>query len=192
MWVDHGAEVHSGIGDLLAMLPALIYGLGDVVSEYCVNNVDRYEFLGMLGLFGAVFTGLTFPWIEGEALSHVVHDRSRQEQVKILGILGWYTAFILLYYMTEAFFLMSSDATLLNLSMQTSNLWAILFSFLAYHVLPPLLFYLALILVVVGVCVHELKPTTGVETDNGEPAELHPFPSSMNTYSAIKPSEYVV
>ena len=55
VWVDydkekHSTNIHSGIGDVMAVLSALIYGLGDVTSEYCVKNVDRYELLGELRL----------------------------------------------------------------------------------------------------------------------------------------------
>lgn len=162
------AGVHSYIGDMLAVLSALIYGLGDVISEYCVKNVDRYELLGMYGLYGAIFTGLTFPLIEGEALSEIFRDRSSSEQWEIAFVFSWYVVSVLLYYITEAFFLVSSDATLLNLSMQSSNLWAILFSFLVYHALPPMLFYPALLLVICGVCSYELKSTMSENIDHTE------------------------
>ena len=164
VWADYdkaksSTNIHSGIGDILAVVAALIYGLGDVASEFCIKHVDRCELLGMLGLYGAIFTGFAFPWVEGDALAGIIRERSTADQIQILGILVWYTASVLFYYVSEAFFLVASDATLLNLSMQASNLWAILFSFLAYHVLPPLLFYPALLLVASGVCVYELKPT---------------------------------
>ena len=182
---------HSYIGDMLAVVAAFIYGLGDVISEYCVKNVDRYELLGMLGLYGAIFTGLTFPWVDREALSVIVHDRSKSEQMEIFGVLVWYIASVLSYYVTEALFFVSSDATLLNLSVQASNLWAILFSFVVYHVLPPLLFYPALILVVGGVCVYELKLpaiTQGGGIDRQQ--ESDPFPhANRNQYASIRVAE---
>eukprot|EP00977_Amphora_coffeiformis_P004022 scaffold804_cov165-Amphora_coffeaeformis.AAC.1 len=184
---DSSSDHHSYIGDMLAVVAAFIYGLGDVISEYCVKNVDRYELLGMLGLYGAIFTGLTFPWIDYEALSGIVHDRTKSEQMEIFGVLVWYIASVLSYYITEALFFVSSDATLLNLSVQSSNLWAILFSFVVYDVLPPLLFYPALILVVGGVCVYELKsPGTAHVGVEGQ-QESNPFPgTSRNHYASIR------
>ena len=194
MWVDydkekHSTNIHSGIGDVMAVLSALIYGLGDVTSEYCVKNVDRYELLGMLGLFGAIFTGITFPWIEREALSKIFSERSDVEQMEILSILVWYTLSVLLYYIGEALFLVASDATLLNLSMQTSNLWAMLFSFLTFHVLPPELFYPALLLVVSGVCVYELRPTLSIDNENVDEAQRLPAITDSNGYAAVAVSE---
>jgi hypothetical protein len=52
--------------------------------------------------------------------------------------------------------MVSSDATLLNLSLQSSNLWAILFSVAAFRESPSLLFYIAVIFVVAGVFVYEI------------------------------------
>lgn len=188
--VDASSNVHSYIGDMLAIIAAFIYGLGDVISEYCVKNVDRYELLGMLGLYGAIFTGLTFPWIDHEALAGVVHGRTKSEQMQLVGVYVWYIASVLGYYMTEALFYVTSDATLLNLSMQASNLWAILFSFVAYHIIPPLLFYPALVLVVSGVCVYEWKSPGTRDNNDDRGQEADPFPQpSLNHYSSIRATE---
>ena len=148
-------NLHAGVGDLLAVVAALMNGLEDVFAEYCVKNVDPYELLGMLGVFGSIITGLAFPFIEKQALAEIMFHRSAAEQWDIVQVFAWYIASVLLYYVGEAYFLVSSDATLLNLSLQSSNLWAIGFSWLAYHILPPLLFYPALVLVVCGVGVYE-------------------------------------
>jgi solute carrier family 35 protein F1/2 len=192
VWSDFDKEkgspsgVHSGLGDLLAVVAALIYGLGDVISEYCVKNVDLYELLGMLGLYGAIFTGLSFPWIERAALSNLIWERSSSEQWEIAGIFLWYIASVLLYYITEALFLVASDATLLNLSMQASNLWAILFSLVCFHTLPPLLFYPALVLVVSGVALYEWKPTVQAEECTESTTVVT---TSGNAYASVQVSE---
>ena len=196
VWTDFDKEkssgnVHSALGDVLAVIAALIYGLGDVISEYCVKNVDLYELLGMYGLYGAIFTGFSFPWIEHKALSDIFTNRSSSEHWEIAGIFCWYIASVLLYYTAEAFFLVASDATLLNLSMQTSNLWAILFSLICYHTLPPLLFYPALVLVVSGVTLYEWKPTTGAHETVVESSNFAPSmrPSAYASVQVEAPEE---
>jgi solute carrier family 35 protein F1/2 len=178
--------VHSSIGDVLAVVAALIYGLGDVISEYCVKNVDLYELLGMLGLYGAIFTGLSFPWIERTALANIIADRSSSEQWEIAGIFLWYIASVLLYYIMEALFLVASDATLLNLSMQASNLYAYIFSLLFFHSLPPMLFYPALVLVVSGVVLYEWKPTVQA-SEHDESASV--VMTLGNAYASVHVSE---
>ena len=161
-------SIHSSTGDVLAVVAALINGLGDVFAEYCVKNVDPFELLGMLGLFGSTITGLAFPWIERQALEDLIFHRSVAEQWDTCQVFCWYIASVLLYYIGEAYFLVASDATLLNLSLQASNLWAILFSFLVYQVLPPLMFYPALVLVVCGVVVYEWKSLEYPEKANSD------------------------
>jgi drug/metabolite transporter (DMT)-like permease len=196
----HDAKVHSYRGDVLAIIAAVIYGLGDTLSEYCVKHVDRCELLGMLGLYGAIFTAFSFPWIEGTKLWEIVAERSGAEQLAIAGVLTWYVASVLLYYMTEALFLVASDATLLNLSLQTANLWAILFSFLVYHVLPPVLFYPALLLVLMGVCIYEgtassstsEATTTGTDLDESDERESIPPVTRRQDYASIQSVDHPI
>ena len=198
IWVDHkkdSSSAHSNIGDVLAVLAALLNGFQDVVAEYCIKNVDKSEYLGMLGLFGALFTGIVFPWLEREALFDFVYDRTPSEQWEIVIVVFWYVASVLAYYLGEAFFLVSSDATLLNLSMQTSNLWAISFSFFAYNILPPMLFYPALILVISGVAIYELKPTMGPKNTNEPEAKTHLISDTMSyirSYDSLEKTEMLV
>lgn len=142
------------IGDAMAVLAALLYGLGDAVSEYNIKHIDRMEFLGMLGLFGMILTGLQFPFQELDTLFELFGDPAGNINAFLL--MGGYVTLLLLYYVTEASFLVASDATLLNLSLQSQNLWAIIFSVLTYQTTPPRLFYLAVVFVGVGVFAYEL------------------------------------
>jgi drug/metabolite transporter (DMT)-like permease len=193
------AAFHSYRGDILAIVAAVIYGLGDTLSEYCVKHVDRCELLGMLGLYGMLFTGLTFPWIEGPRLWEIVAERSGAEQLAIAGVLTWYVASVLLYYMTEALYLVASDATLLNLSLQTANLWAILFSWGVYHVLPPVLFYPALLLVLTGVCVYEGTASSpeavgdvGADEGSDERESMPPVTRRIKDYASIQSVDHPI
>jgi solute carrier family 35 protein F1/2 len=151
----NGGASYRYIGDLLAVAAALAYGLGDTIAEYSIKHIDREEYLGMLGVYGVIFTGLIFPWLEGDAVRRLCFDLPPTVKWQAIAVLVWYVASVLVYYMTEASFLVKSDATLLNLSLQASNLWVILFSVVAYQDLPPAVFYLAVVLVVAGVFVYE-------------------------------------
>jgi Solute carrier family 35 len=180
------------VGDLLMCTAALLYGLGDTVAEYFVKHLDRDEYLGMLGVFGMLQTIVLFPLLEHDALSNAwatirmdgeqlhsilqsgaiengpISNNSNETKWLMLATLLWFVACQYLYYVMEVHFLATSDATLLNLSMQAANLWAIFFSVvftadpaqqLLRHVLPPALFYVALVLVLSGVVLYELDGT---------------------------------
>lgn len=185
---NEGGASYRYIGDLLAVAAALAYGLGDTIAEYSIKHIDREEYLGMLGVYGVMFTGLIFPWLEGDAVHRLFFDLPVTVKRQAIAVLVWYVASVLLYYTTQASFLVASDATLLNLSLQTSNLWVILFSVVAYQDLPPAVFYLAVALVVTGVFVYEAggSATTAAaeasknEIDNG--LEVEPLQSKTETY----------
>jgi solute carrier family 35 protein F1/2 len=152
---ESSSSSHSYIGDCFAIAAALMYGLGDCIAEYSVKHIDRHEYLGMLGLFGMFQTMLTFPWIEHDAIRDLA---TRKQPWQVAGLLLFYIATVLCYYEMEARFLMTSDATLLNLSMQSINLWAVVFTFTADRdSAPSILFFVALILVVSGVFFYEME-----------------------------------
>jgi solute carrier family 35 protein F1/2 len=162
-----GMRPNSYIGDILAIGAALLYGLGDTVAEYAIKHIDRNEYLGMLGLFGFLISGIQFAVLEREALMHLIFDTTPTKQWQALGTMIWYIASLLFYYVSATYFLTRSDATLLNLSLQTSSLWACLFSVFADRAAPPLVFYMALLLVASGVCVYELAgKTTGISSQD--------------------------
>lgn len=46
------------VGDLLVLGGATLYGISNVWEEYIIRTLSRVEFLGMIGLFGAFFSGI--------------------------------------------------------------------------------------------------------------------------------------
>ena len=145
---------HSYYGDLLAVLAALIYGVGDAAGEFWSKHVDRKEYLGMIGLHGSIATLSLTLLYERDEVSNLFSDRSTL--LPAMGVILIYIPMLVMYYVSATLFMVASDATLLNLSLQSSNLWAILYSVFAFREAPSLLFYLAVFLVVTGVFVYEL------------------------------------
>jgi solute carrier family 35 protein F1/2 len=145
---------HSYFGDVLAVTAAILYGLGDALGELWCKHIDRKEYLGMLGFFGAFWCCLLVVCTEYDQVLDLFRDS--ENFYPTLGIMWFYVPTLVMYYISASFFLVSSDATLLNLSLQSSNLWAIVFSVVAFQEAPSFLFYVALVLVVSGVFVYEL------------------------------------
>jgi solute carrier family 35 protein F1/2 len=42
------------LGDLLCLGAALLYGVANVTEEFLVKQYDRFEYLGLVGLFGSI------------------------------------------------------------------------------------------------------------------------------------------
>ena len=160
----------SYAGDVLAILASLGYGVGDACAEYWAKHVDRAEYLGMIGLFGAISTFIISLMYERNALFELFTS-DNETVVETVGVILWYIASLVAYYVFASLFLTKSDATILNLSMQTSNIWAIFFSVVVFREAPDLHFYVSILMVISGVFVYELYGNQ--ETERLDQADAH-------------------
>jgi len=152
-------NTHSFIGDLFAIAGAISFGLTDTVAEYSVKHVDRKEYLGMLGFFGAIISFIQSPIIgEWEVLVNLCTKMSWDVQLQVMVTLIWFIASVITYYIAASYFLLKSDATLLNLSLQAAQFWAISFTVFAESVVPPPIFFVATVFVILGVFIYEIEP----------------------------------
>ena len=188
VWTDVGSETstdtnhpHSYIGDLLAITAAMLYGVSDAIGEYSIKYIDRVEYLGMLGFFGAILTFLSLPLLEGRAVYLLFVDTPVSILCAIFAVMVWYVVSLIYYYVASTVFYTRGDATLLNLSLQTSSMWAILFTVVAEQESPKKEFYWAAVMVATGVFIYEMGPKIKCESTivtpdvHGSPQEKEPF-----------------
>lgn len=158
---------YTMVGDCLAVASALIYGLNDVLLEYTVkSNNDRIEYLGMIGMFGFLFSFLIqAPIFERDDIADLMYNFS---DTNFNFADAWVLAlvFILMmsyFYISVTIFLSVNDATILNLSLQSSPLWAVILTTVmtvggdaSKLQLPSIIFFVALAMVVFGMCLYEI------------------------------------
>jgi solute carrier family 35, member F1/2 len=176
----------SFYGDILCVLAALGYGIGDAAAELCSKHISRVEYVGMIGLFGMMWCLVMFPIYEWEHVVDLFADTKRF--FSTMGVMLWYIVSLVGYYVLESLFLKKSDATLLNLSLQTSNFWAVLFSVIVFHEVPELQFYVAVSMVTGGVACYELRGNLSSEclVENGGPSQrLTEARQNYNTLDSI-------
>ncbi|XP_029536764.2 solute carrier family 35 member F2-like isoform X3 [Oncorhynchus nerka] len=58
---DLGSTSDILLGDGLVLLSASLYAVSNVCQEYTVKHLSRVEFLGMVGLFGTLISGIQLP-----------------------------------------------------------------------------------------------------------------------------------
>ncbi|XP_078181847.1 uncharacterized protein LOC144575537 isoform X6 [Carex rostrata] len=129
------------LGNALVIAGTLCCAMSNVAGEYCVKKKDRVESVAMLGVFGALLSMLQISIFEKKSL----------EEVK------WTPT-------------MMSGATLFNLSLLTSDMWAVLIRVFFYHQQVDWLYYLAFGVVAIGLIIyslneHNLHFTTTFEND---------------------------
>uniref|UniRef100_A0ABI7XCE7 Solute carrier family 35 member F2 n=1 Tax=Felis catus TaxID=9685 RepID=A0ABI7XCE7_FELCA len=73
-----GREDNSGsdvlIGDILVLLGASLYAVSNVCEEYIVKKLSRQEFLGMVGLFGTIISGIQLSIVECKDIASIQWD----------------------------------------------------------------------------------------------------------------------
>ena len=52
------AGTNQAIGDFLVLSGAILYGVSNVAEEFVVKTFNKVEFLGMIGMFGSIISGI--------------------------------------------------------------------------------------------------------------------------------------
>ena len=152
-------------GDFYAVVGAIIYGLNDVLTERSVKHIGGVrEYQAMIGIFGTIIAlvqGLIF---DKEAVQDFFNrDDDLCGTSKALSILLASGLFGVASYVGISNFLVESEAAFLNLSLLTGDLWAVGFSIVVQQIIPSSMFWVALVLIVLGVFIYELSKSPVVD-----------------------------
>ncbi|THU62918.1 hypothetical protein C4D60_Mb01t10220 [Musa balbisiana] len=115
-------------GDIFVIVGSTLYAVSNVGEEFIIKKADRVELMAMLGAFGAV----------------------------VLPFLGFAMA-MFLFYSTVPVILKICGATLLNLSLLTSDMWAVLIRIFAYHQKVDWMYFIAFAAVAVGLVIYSVQ-----------------------------------
>ncbi|KAJ1704242.1 hypothetical protein LUZ63_004021 [Rhynchospora breviuscula] len=151
------SDVHAGDraggrapvkGDVLVIVGATLYAISNVSEEFVVKSADRIELMAMLGLFGAVVSACQIIIFERTELQSVHWTKNA-----VAPFLG-FAAAMFLFYSTVPVLLKISGSTMLNLSLLTSDMWAILIRAFAYHEEVDCIYYVAFVAVAFGLVIY--------------------------------------
>ena len=160
-----------------------LYAVSNVLQEKLVKQADREEYLGMLGAFGCVFAACQLLAMETDAL-HRTEWSSRT-----VGFVVGFVVCLNLMYTRASLFLKDCDAALLNLSLLTSDVYAVIFSFFCYGYLVSWLYFVAFGLTSLGLAVYSTagSPTppafgdSNIIIDNNNPNGPHKEGGNITT-----------
>ncbi|KAH6559145.1 hypothetical protein KP509_1Z025700 [Ceratopteris richardii] len=136
------------LGDALVIIGATLYAFTNVSEEFIIKKVDFVELMTFLGLFGFLISGCQVLILERNEVSNISWNRNA-----ILPFLGYATA-LFFFYSTVPFILRLSGSAMLNLSLLTSDMWAVAIRIFAYHQEVDGLFYVAFTTVAVGLLIY--------------------------------------
>lgn len=135
-------------GDVLVIGGSMLYAVSNVSEEFLVKKGDRIELMAMLGLFGAIVSGCQISIFERSELRSVHWTAGA-----VLPFVGFALA-MFLFYSTVPIILKISGSTMLNLSLLTSDMWAVLIRIFAYHEKVDWMYFIAFAAVAVGLVVY--------------------------------------
>ena len=138
------------LGDALVLVGASLYATSNVSQEYAVNAYSRTEFLAFLGFFGTIISGCQMALLERSSLSSIVWTW------KIAGeLLGFSSCLLAMYSVTPTMIKMSS-AVVLNLSLLTSDFYAVVAAVFLFGQMFSYLYLVAFGVTMSGLVVYHL------------------------------------
>ena len=147
------------IGDLLCVVASALYAISNVGQEICVRSLDRIEFLAAIGFFGSVINGVQAVSTESTVLASTVFSNTAKGN-----LIGFVISLFLMYSLTSVFLAHCGDATLFNLGLLASDLWAIFASYFLFNQPLSGYYFLSLFLTVGGVVIYNRAPEAVPDT----------------------------
>lgn len=145
------------LGDALVLLGALLYSVCNVTQELILSDVRPSELLAGIGVFGALLAGLQAVLLgEWHSLLAAVH----QSWLATAGPMLGFACAMLCFYSLVPHVLMLGGATVLNISLLSSDAWAALARFLwfgGFAGASAYFFLGSLVMVACGIVVYALS-----------------------------------
>ncbi|KAK9932626.1 hypothetical protein M0R45_019854 [Rubus argutus] len=151
------SDVHAGDraggsnprkGDILVIAGSTLYAVTNVSEEFLVKNADRVELMSLLGFFGAIVSAIQISILERNELKSIQWSSGA-----VLPFVGFSLA-MFLFYSFVPILLKINGSTMLNLSLLTSDMWAVLIRIFAYHEKVDWMYFVAFAIVVVGLIIY--------------------------------------
>ncbi|KAI4334763.1 hypothetical protein L6164_013475 [Bauhinia variegata] len=179
---DRASGSNPRKGDILVIAGATLYAISNVSEEFLVKNADRVELMAMLGLFGGIISAIQITILERNELKSIHwtagagHTQfsafrlpldclsllSLSPSIGIVGSGSILAAFpfvgfalaMFLFYSFVPVLLKTNGSTMLNLSLLTSDMWAVLIRIFAYHEKVDWMYFVAFAAVAVGLVIY--------------------------------------
>jgi solute carrier family 35 protein F1/2 len=128
----------------LTLAASALYACSNVLQEKLVKFNDREEYMGVVGAFGMLIAALQGSIVDLPGM------RSAKFTPQVVASLAGFVSCLFFMYTNTSSFLQEGDSILFNLSLLTSDVYAVLFSFLLKGYLVPWMYFLAFALVASG------------------------------------------
>ncbi|KAJ4705183.1 solute carrier family 35 member F1-like [Melia azedarach] len=164
--ISGGGGSRPVLGDILVIAGTIFIALSNVGEEFLIKQKDRVELVSMIGVFGLLVSVVQLSILKIGSLESVKWSTDI-----ILSFIG-YAASSFMFYTLVPFVLKLSGATMFNLSMLTSDMWAVVIRILFYRQQVDWLYYLAFAIVVVGLVIYSTTEKNSIPIPSLENGNL--------------------
>lgn len=144
---DHSFP-HGWIGDITAVLGACFFALSDTLDEILVHEVGRESLLSSFGIYGtSISIVLTF------ILERDVIGALEFSWGLMICLVGFSASMFMMYSSAIAFY-HRSTAVMVNLSLLTTNVYAVIATIFVFHTMPDFVYWIGFSCIIIGTIVY--------------------------------------
>ncbi|KAM4547485.1 LOW QUALITY PROTEIN: solute carrier family 35 member F2 [Fundulus diaphanus] len=141
---DRGSASDMLLGDGLVLLSSVLYAVSNLCQEHTVKNQSRVEFLGMMGLFGTLISGVQLAALEIPAVKAI------KWSLHIVLLLGVYALCMYALYSFMPVVVKLTSATAVNLSLLTADLFSLFCGLFLFNYKFSVLYIVSFVIITVG------------------------------------------
>ncbi|KAG6433930.1 hypothetical protein SASPL_105549 [Salvia splendens] len=165
-----GSGSNPLLGDFLVIVGSIFFTVSNVGEEFCVKRKDRVEVVSMIGVFGMLISATEITVLERNTLA------STKWSAGVFSNYVVYAVSSFLFCTLMPFVLKvnpRSGAAFFNISMLTSDMWAVVIRIFIYKQKVDWLYYLAFLIVVVGIAIYAKSEKDPNDTNANLDPEYH-------------------
>lgn len=147
------------LGDVLCLIGSVLYAIGNVSEEFLVKQNSRIEYLGMVGLFGSIISGIQLATLEHRQLASI----NWSGMIIIYYLL--FAACMFLFYSMVSVVVQKSSALMFNLSILTADFYTLVFGLFMFKYEFHPLYFLSFALVIIGSLIYSIRETERRDPD---------------------------
>ncbi|XP_061754915.1 solute carrier family 35 member F2-like [Nerophis ophidion] len=164
---DQGSTSDVVLGDSLVLISAVLYAVSNICQEFTVKNLSRVEFLGMIGFFGTIISGIQLAALEISAVKEIKWN---------FHVAMLFVAYVLCMFALYSFMpvvVKRTSATAVNLSLLTAALFSLFCGIFLFHYTFSGLYIMAFLFIMVGFVTFNAIPTYAPqpEPDTVDPSD---------------------
>ncbi|CAL8268122.1 unnamed protein product [Merluccius merluccius] len=157
---DQGSTSDVLLGDGLVLLSAGLYAVSNVCQEYTVKNHSRVEFLGMMGFFGTLISGVQCAALETFAVAAIKWD------IRIMMLFAVYALCMYALYSFMPTVVRLTSATAVNLSLLTADLFSLFCGLFLFQYKFSVLYIVSFVVITLGFVLFNAFPTRPPASDS--------------------------